>query len=128
MKTKSLLLVLLGMVLFDLGCAHYHRVLGRQEKTEIPEGIKANIGSPHVKEGDFVDIFKKKCTKVYASKGNSTESCVTTMVAQAPVLKVLSEDISIISPPTGFQIESDMYVEVSDSNGKKQMKPLICPQ
>lgn len=119
---------LLGMALFTTGCAHTHKLLGRQEKMEIPEGIRINVGSPHIKEGDIVDIFKRKCKKLNAGTRNATETCTRKLVAQAPVIKIISEDESIISPPTGFKLENDMYVEDKNSEGEEELKPLLCPQ
>ncbi|MBL7542598.1 MAG: hypothetical protein JNL11_02225 [Bdellovibrionaceae bacterium] len=128
MKVTILGFTLLGTVLLSIGCAHTHKVLGRQDKVEIPEGVRVNVGSPHVKEGDVVDIYRRKCKKFSTGKGNSTETCTRTFVAQAPIIKILSEDESIMSPPAGFKLETDMFVEDKNSEGEDQMRPLICPQ
>lgn len=77
MKSKFLtIFAAIGISTFGLGCAHYHKIEGREEKSEIPEGVRVNIGSSEVKAGDSVDVFKRKCVKnKMHHKGASAEKC-----------------------------------------------------
>ena len=113
MKTKILTIVAaIGISTFSIGCAHYHKIEGREEKSEIPEGIRVNIGSSEVKTGDSVDVFKRKCVKSKMHhRGASAETCTTTKLGEAVVTKVLTSDVAIVSPQPGLSMESDMYVE-----------------
>ena len=115
MKSKFLtIFAAIGISTFGLGCAHYHKIEGREEKSEIPEGVRVNIGSSEVKAGDSVDVFKRKCVKnKMHHKGASAEKCTTTKIGEAVVTKILTSDVAIVSPQSGLTMEPDMYVEKS---------------
>lgn len=107
------LIAFLGFSLgVNIGCSHFHKVEGPEPKSEIPEGVRVSIGSSEVKEGDVVDIFKRKCIKrkmrVHAQ---GSEACTTTKLGQTVVTKVLTKDVAIVRAPADFTLETDMYVE-----------------
>lgn len=118
MKTKKLMSLIILTVSISFGCAHYHEVEGEEKKSEIPEGVRVNIGSTEVKEGDTVDIFKKKCPKVkQSSKFNPHDHpCNSQKVGSSTVIKVLTKDTAIIKVPAEFKVESDMTVEKTETN------------
>lgn len=108
-----LLTAFLGFSLgINIGCSHFHKVEGPEPKSEIPEGVRVSIGSSEVKEGDVVDIFKRKCVKrkmhVHAQ---GSETCTTTKLGQTVAIKVLTKDVAIVRAPTDVTLETDMYVE-----------------
>lgn len=119
MKSKFLtIFAAIGISTFSIGCAHYHKIEGREEKSEIPEGVRVNIGSSEVKAGDSVDVFKRKCVKnkksiSHREDDHDEETCTITKLGEAVVTKVLTSDVAIVSPQSGLTMEPDMYVEKS---------------
>tara|TARA_B110001454_G_scaffold122549_1_gene114421 strand:- start:16732 stop:17082 length:351 start_codon:yes stop_codon:yes gene_type:complete len=116
MKKIKLVFLMLSVLAFNVGCAHYHKIMGTEQRSEIPEGVRVKIGSPEVKEGDSVDIFKKVCPK---RKSNAKieqvdHSCDSVKVGTSKVIKILTKDTAIIETPT-FKVEGEMTVEKSDN-------------
>lgn len=103
--------------LINIGCAHYHKVEGVQERTEIPEGMRVKIGSKEVQEGDFVDVFKAKCTKKRMHRYDTDfNRCVYEKIGKTQVIKVLTSDTAVVSHPEDFIIDNDMYIERIEEN------------
>lgn len=116
MKKFILFFMAASIAAFSFGCGHFHDVVGNEQKSEIPEGVRVKIGSPEVKEGDTVDIFKKMCPK---NKPNpkidqDDHPCNMQKVGTSKVIKVLTKDTAIINTPN-FKIENDMTVEKSEN-------------
>lgn len=116
-KKINLIMFIVLLSLANFGCAHYHKIVGNEEKSEIPEGVRVKIGSPEVKEGDSVDIFKKVCPKMKTNPKYEQDdhSCESQKVGSSKVLKILTKDTAIISAPT-FSIDKTMTVEKSETN------------
>lgn len=115
-KSTTLLLILL-LPLLGLGCAHFHKVESPQEKTEVPEGVKVRIGSPEVKEGDYVEVIKLICNRPTTIRSKSLDvnpsngKCDSIKVGSTKVIKVLAKDLAIVETPSSFVMEPNMYVE-----------------
>lgn len=117
MKKFRFVILLVSISVFNFGCAHYHKIVGSEQKSEIPEGMRVKIGSPEVKEGDSVDIFKSVCPKIKPNPkfDQDGHSCNMVKVGTSKVLKILTKDTAIIETPT-FKIEGEMTVEKSETN------------
>lgn len=112
MKLLNLLSIIV-ISLFSFSCAHTHKVQGPQEESVIPAGIRVGIGSKEIKDGDKVQILKTNCQKVVgASKtGRTSQTCTTSKIGEAVVLKVLDHDSAIIKPDGDLIIDQTMKVE-----------------
>lgn len=106
-------LIMSSFAVVSLGaCAHVHKVEGPEAKSEIPEGIRVQIGSPEVKEGDRVKVVRSKCNSTFAGeKGGAKRRCVNDKIGEAVVLKVLDHDAAVVQPESGIKIEQGMAVE-----------------
>lgn len=111
MKTNLILIALFSTL--TLSCAHTHKVHGPQEQEVIPAGIRVGIGGKEIKDGDKVQILRTVCQKIVgASKtGRTTQSCSTSKIGEATVLKVLDHDSAIIKPDQDLIIDTTMKVE-----------------
>lgn len=107
-----------GLVLFGLltsGCSHKHVVEGVQEKMEVPAGVRVTIGSSEVVEGDKVDIYRTQCKKKHKDRIDLDDDkvCSNIRLGQGIVTKILSENVAIIQPPQGLEVDREMWVEKS---------------
>lgn len=101
----------IGLIGLLSGCAHTHRVEGPEVKSEIPEGIRVQIGSPEVKEGDRVSVMRSVCKQRTMGEKGSRRACTKDKIGEAKVVKVLDHDAAIVQPDAGLRIESGMSVE-----------------
>lgn len=110
---KTTIIALLFVSTLSVGCAHKHVVEGHQPADQIPEGVRVKIGSPEVKEGDTVNVFRQICKEKRPAGrgGEETQSCANEKIGEASVLKVLDQDSAVILPSAGLTIEKNMLVE-----------------
>lgn len=111
MKSFLHWLVILPLTLSWLGCAHYHKVDGKQEAAAIPAGTRVQIGSKEVKEGDKVKVFAKSCRRVANDRVGYRTDCQMNELGSAIVLKVLDHDLAVVQADNDLSITEEMVVE-----------------
>lgn len=94
-----------------IGCVHSHKVLGTQQPELIPAGIKVQIGSKEIKEGQKVNVLSDVCTEKKRLRGGAMKECKTEKRGEALVLKVLDHDLAVIEPLNGLIMDKSMRVE-----------------
>jgi len=115
MTKKIFYLITILFSIFAVGCGHFHKVDGPQEKSEIPAGVKVGIGTPEVKENETVVVLKSSCKKVYRGRAGYMNECSYKPIGKAKVLKILDHDAAIVEPIDGIAIDSSMRVEKEDN-------------
>lgn len=112
---KQLNAMLTSYVVFALiGCAHLHKVDGPQAEHVIPDGYRVQIGSPEVKDGDTVSVFRRLCSKTSVPvRGNpiKVDRCKNIAVGSARIIKVIDHDSAIVKPDGDLKIDDSMVVE-----------------
>jgi hypothetical protein len=112
MKKNILIVLILGA--FGTGCAHTHKVLNAESKTQSAASeVHVEIGTDEVKEGETVDVFTRNCTTDNRPgiKGHRSHSCKMDKVGEAVVAKVVSEKTVAVAPLNNLVIDPKMYVE-----------------
>jgi len=113
MKRLSAVLIVSSSVLLSIGCSHFHKVDGVEGTSEIPSGVRVNIGGTEVREGDTLVVSKKTCQKAKHTRprGSPIQKCSTARVGTAKVLKVLDHDSAIVEPVGALKMDETMTVE-----------------
>ncbi len=98
-----------------VSCGHgVHKVEGEEKPSEIPAGIRVQIGGKEVTAGEKVDVLKQTCSPTtipVRGGGMKTQRCKNQKVGEATVLKVLDHDSAVVSPNGDLQIDSKMLIE-----------------
>lgn len=108
---KQSLFISVMAVTFMSGCVHSHKVIGTQEPEQLPAGVKVQIGSKEIKEGQKVNVLTEVCTNKKRLRGGDIIECKSENRGEALVLKVLDHDLAIIEPLNGLVMDRSMKVE-----------------
>ncbi len=111
MQLNLAVLGLSGFILLS-GCAHIHQVKSPQTDAEVSAsaGVRVEIGSNEVREGEKVDVLDRKCHETRGTRLREP-TCHYVKVGEARVTRILDSESAIVTPENGMSMRPSMRVE-----------------